>query len=180
MKIKENVDLGALLQEARKFTSDYTLRDTIRDRGRIAKNFVARVLELEPNDFVRAINITTKYKFKGIEEDIIATAIQNSTGILIHNPAEWFKDYLLSDYGKRATLKRAKYKNEIREEFKEELQQVEDFTKLFMVMLTLIPIREEYARTNDHLEIIMEWSNSGNSAGDFKWSLVEPSEESEE
>jgi len=180
MKIKENVDLSALLQEARRYTSKFQLRDVIRDRGRIATNFVARVLELEPNDFARALNITTKYKFKSIEEEIIWSATQQTTGIRIHNPAEWFAECVLSDYAKRSTLKRMKYKNEIREEFEKELQQIKDFTKLFMLMLTLNPIREEYARTNDHFEIIMEWSNSGNSAGDFKWSLVEPSEESEE
>jgi len=81
MKIKENVDLSALLQEARRYTSKFQLRDVIRDRGRIATNFVARVLELEPNDFARALNITTKYKLRVLRKKLF--------GLQLNRPQEY-------------------------------------------------------------------------------------------
>lgn len=175
MKLKKDVDLAELLSIAKaNLLWDWSKRE------RIARNYVGRILEFEDEDFENAINVCEFFKYPNISAEVKRDFELWKSGDYSINPATWFEETLLSNYRKKRTLKHNRFKNSVRSIFKQHLTQINDYTKLFALMIGWEFIKKEYEVSERQMKKVMELINSGYSPADFKWSLVETLEEEED
>lgn len=181
MKLKDGIDVWGAFEEALKPKENWW-------GGWNKENPLNKILELEDNDFITAIEICKQFKKYNVKQEVEADYRLWKSGNFDEESSKWILKF-------RSNITRArKYKstaneidNEVKSRFKKDFILISKFSKLADLFRDYprdekdyLRAKERYEKATTHMNTFLELKNSGLSPEEFLWDLIEPKVEEQQ